>query len=50
MTGYSTLQRKEFPKVIGGRDDESGLLAYRVCKKFIRNLHLVSSAKATEMI
>ena len=36
--------------MIGGTDEESGLLAYQVYKQFIPNLHLVSSAKTAEMI
>ncbi len=50
MTGYSLSRLREFPKVIGGRDEESGIIAYQVYKKFISNLHLVSSAKMAEMI
>ncbi|MFB3764150.1 MAG: nucleotide sugar dehydrogenase [Methanotrichaceae archaeon] len=50
MTGYSISRLREFPKVIGGTDEESGLLAYSVYKKFISNLHLVSSSKVAEMI
>ncbi len=50
MTGVSLSRLREFPKVIGGRDEESGIIAYQVYKKFICNLHLVSSAKVAEMI
>lgn len=50
MTGYSISRLREFPKVIGGRDEESGIVAYQAYKKFINNLHLVSSARAAEMI
>ena len=50
MTGYSLSRLREFPKVIGGRDDESGIVAYQVYKNFISNLHLVSSARVAEMI
>jgi len=50
MTGYSISRLREFPKVIGGTNEESGLKAYHVYKKFISNLHLVSSAKVAEMI
>ncbi|MDD4161097.1 MAG: nucleotide sugar dehydrogenase [Methanothrix sp.] len=50
MTGYSISRLREFPKVIGGRDDDSGMVAFQVYKKFINNLHLVSSAKVAEMI
>lgn len=50
MTGYSISRLREFPKVLGGCDQESGLLAYRVYERFIPNLHLVSSARVAEMI
>ncbi|HUS75642.1 MAG TPA: nucleotide sugar dehydrogenase [Methanothrix sp.] len=50
MTGYSLSRLREFPKVIGGRDEESGIVAYQVYNKFVSNLHLVSSAKVAEMI
>ncbi len=50
MTGYSISRLREFPKVIGGTDEESGFKAYDVYNKFISNLHLVSSAKVAEMI
>ncbi len=50
MTGYSISRLKEFPKVIGGRDEESGIVAYQVYSRFIKNLHLVSSARVAEMI
>ena len=50
MTGYSISRLKEFPKVIGGRDEESGIVAYQVYSRFIKNLHLVSSSRVAEMI
>ncbi len=50
MTGYSLSRLREFPKVIGGTNEESGSRAYQVYKRFIPNLHLVSSAKVAEMI
>ena len=50
MTGYSISRLKEFPKVIGGRDEESGIVAYQVYSRFINNLHLVSSSRVAEMI
>lgn len=50
MTGYSISRLREFPKVIGGTNEESGFRAYQVYKRFISNLHLVSSAKVAEMI
>ncbi len=50
MTGYSISRLREFPKVIGGTDEESGFRAFQVYKQFISNLHLVSSANVAEMI
>lgn len=50
MTGYSISRLKEFPKVIGGVDERSGDMAFEIYKKFIPNLHLVSSAKVAEFI
>jgi len=50
MTGYSISRLREFPKVLGGTDEESGFRAFQVYSKFISNLHLVSSAKVAEMI
>ena len=50
MTGYSISRLKEFPKVIGGTDEQSGIKAFSVYKRFISNLHQVSSARAAEMI
>ena len=50
MTGYSISRLKEFPKVIGGVDEESGVKAYEVYKHFIPNLHLVASARTAEFI
>lgn len=50
MTGYAISRLREFPKVIGGVDEESGKKAYELYSKFIPNLHLVSSAKLAEFI
>ncbi len=50
MTGCSISRLKEFPKVIGGVDGTSGKIAFEVYKKFIPDLHLVSSARAAEFI
>lgn len=50
MTGYSISRLKEFPKVIGGINEESGRKAFETYKKFIPNLHLVSSARVAEFI
>ena len=50
MTGYSISRLREFPKVIGGVNEDSGLAAYSIYKKFISNLSLVSTAKTAELI
>ncbi|MCK4526061.1 nucleotide sugar dehydrogenase [candidate division WOR-3 bacterium] len=48
MTGFSISRLNEFPKVVGGVNKESGIKAYKAYKKFIPNLHLVSSARVAE--
>jgi len=50
MTGYSISRLREFPKVIGGVDEESGRKAFEIYRKFIPNLHLVSAARVAEFI
>jgi UDP-N-acetyl-D-mannosaminuronic acid dehydrogenase len=50
MTGCSISRLKEFPKVIGGVDEKSGKMAYEIYRKFIPNIHLVSSASIAEFI
>jgi UDP-N-acetyl-D-mannosaminuronic acid dehydrogenase len=50
MTGYSISRLKEFPKVIGGVDERSGKMAFEIYRKFIPNMHLVSSARIAEFI
>ncbi len=50
MTGYSISRLKKFPKVIGGVNEESGTRAFEIYRKFIPNLHLVSSARVAEFI
>lgn len=50
MTGYSVSRLKEFPKIIGGVDGESGRKALEIYKKFIPNIQLVSSARVAEFI
>ncbi len=50
MTGQSISRLNEFPKVIGGVDDDSGRVCFEVYKQFIPNLHLVSSARVAEFI
>jgi len=50
MTGYSISRLREFPKIIGGVDKESGKKAFDIYNKFIPNLHLVSNARTAEFI
>lgn len=50
MTGYSISRLREFPKVIGGVNIESGEKAYNVYKNFIPHISLVSSARVAEFI
>jgi len=50
MTGHSISRLNEFPKVVGGVDEESGGICFDVYKRFIPNLHLVSSARVAEFI
>lgn len=50
MTGFSISRLKEFPKVVGGVNKESGVRAFEIYKKIIPNLHLVSSARVAEFI
>lgn len=48
MTGYSISRLKEFPKIVGGVDAESGRHALEVYRQFIPNIRLVSSARVAE--
>ena len=50
MTGCNISRLKEFPKVVGGVNYESGKIAYDLYRKFIPNLHLVSNARTAEFI
>ena len=50
MTGFSISRLKEFPKVVGGVNKGSGVKAFEIYKKFVPNLHLVSSARVAEFI
>jgi UDP-N-acetyl-D-mannosaminuronic acid dehydrogenase len=50
MSGYCISRIKEFPKVIGGVDKESGRKAYDLYSKFVPNLYLVSNARTAEFI
>lgn len=50
MTGYSVSRLNEFQKIVGGIDEESGLRVFDVYKKFIPNVHRVTSARVAEFI
>jgi len=50
MTGYSISRLREFSKVIGGVNKESGEKIFEIYKNFIPNLRLVSSARVAELI
>ncbi len=50
MTGYSISRLTEFPKIIGGVDEESGEKAFEVYSNFIPNLYKVSSARLAEFV
>ena len=50
MTGVSISRLREFPKVVGGVNKESGARAFEVYEKFIPDMHLVSSARVAEFI
>jgi len=50
MTGVSISRLREFPKIVGGVNEESGLMAYDTYRQFIPNMHMVSSARVAEFI
>jgi len=50
MTGYSVSRYRNFPKVVGGIDNESGKKAYGLYSKFCKKVNLVSDTKTAEMI
>ncbi|MHC1565524.1 MAG: nucleotide sugar dehydrogenase [Candidatus Syntropharchaeales archaeon] len=50
MTGVSISRLKEFPKIIGGVNRDSGIKAFNLYKGFIPHLHLVSSSGVAEFI
>lgn len=50
MTGFSISRLKEFPKIIGGVDEESGKKAFDIYKLFIPKIQLASSSKVAEFI
>ncbi len=50
MTGLSISRLKEFPKIVGGVDEESGRRALELYSEFIPHIHPVTSAKVAEFI
>jgi UDP-N-acetyl-D-mannosaminuronic acid dehydrogenase len=50
MTGYSVSRLREFPKIIGGVDEVSGVHAFELYGKFIPNLQRVSSSRVAEFV
>lgn len=50
MTGLSISRLKEFPKIVGGVDEESGRRALELYSKFIPKIHPVTSAKVAEFV
>ncbi|MDF0591415.1 nucleotide sugar dehydrogenase [Candidatus Methanocrinis natronophilus] len=50
MTGYSISRLREFPKIVGGADEESGRLAFDLYRKFIPNLQRVTSSRVAEFV
>jgi UDP-N-acetyl-D-mannosaminuronic acid dehydrogenase len=50
MTGYSISRLKNFPKIVGGVDEEGGRRAFDLYRKFIPNLQRVSSSRVAEFV
>jgi UDP-N-acetyl-D-mannosaminuronic acid dehydrogenase len=50
MTGYSVSRYREFPKVVGGIDEESGEKALELYSKFCGKVSLVKDMKTAEMV
>lgn len=50
MSGFALSRFQEFPKVIGGVDEQSGKVAHAVYQKFIPQIQLVRNARTAEMI
>lgn len=50
MTGYSISRYRDFPKVVGGIDKESGEKAFNLYSRFCSKVNLVSSASTAEMV
>ena len=49
ITGKVFEVLETYPKVVGGVDKASGEYAYRIYKLFIKDIHLVSSARVAEI-
>lgn len=50
MTGLSISRLREFPKIVGGADEESGNRALELYSKFIPHIQQVSSARVAEFV
>jgi len=50
MTGYSISRLKDFPKIVGGVDEASGVHAFELYGRFIPNLQKVSSSRVAEFV
>lgn len=50
MTGYSISRLREFPKIVGGVNEESGRRSFDLYRKFIPNLKMVSSSRVAEFV
>lgn len=50
MTGYSISRYKEFPKIVGGVDEESTNKAFETYSKFCNKVEKVKDAKTAELI
>lgn len=50
MTGFSISRLREFPKIIGGVNEESGKKAFDIYKLFVPNIQLVSSSRVAEFV
>lgn len=50
MTGLSISRLREFPKIVGGTDEESGRRALQLYSKFIPHIQPVSSARVAEFV
>jgi UDP-N-acetyl-D-mannosaminuronic acid dehydrogenase len=49
MTGYSISRYKEFPKIVGGIDEKSTELCYKLYSEICNEVMMVTDAKTAEM-